>query len=263
MLYTDRITHLNNCIIGNGYIGQALERFWKGKHQVTLTTRSKERMNDSVNYFLLDHNFKELLQNQQIVVICVAPHSREVEAYEETYLNTAKEISEVLQENTSVEQVIYLSSTSVYGDKQGAIITEEEPLNPLNPQSTLLAQTEEVLLGLKQKVCVFRLGEIYGPGREFNKRLTAKTPFPGDGSNFINIIHRDQIISAIDFAVEKSLNGIYNLVEDLHITRKQFYDTLCEREQLPKVAWSPSAKSLHGGNKRVSNKKLKEAGFKL
>ncbi len=248
---------LRACIIGCGYVGTALAKFWQGKHQLTVTTRSKKRLPELAEFpvFLLDRNFSDLLKQQQIVVISVAPDTRDVEAYRKTYVETAWEISKAIEQNT---QVIYLSSTSVYGEKQGALVDEETPLAPANPQAAILCEAEAIVRKMPT-ACLFRLGEIYGPGREF--RLTSTTPFPGTGGNFINIVHRDLIVSAIDFAVERSLSGTFNLCEDLHPTRKAFYDALCEQAGLPKVSWDPSRPSLHGGNKRVSCEKLKALGF--
>jgi hypothetical protein len=57
------------------------------------------------------------------------------------------------------------------------------------------------------------------------------------------------------------LNGIYNLCNDFHIPRKPFYERLCQKRQIPPIQWDPTLTSLHQGNRRVSNQKIKTAGF--
>jgi hypothetical protein len=38
---------------------------------------------------------------------------------------------------------------------------------------------------------------------------------------------------------------------------------LCRQHHLPPLSWNPSLPRLHSGNKRVSNRKIKSAGFQF
>lgn len=239
------------CLIGCGYVGKALALYWNNTHHLTVTTRSPRRIAELEplcrRVHLLDGNFSELLRHQEAVVIAVAPDQRSIEAYRETYVETAQKIKQAAPDTP----LIYLSSTSVYGDKGGRWIDETEPPAPATPQARLLLEAEQILQG--PQTCILRLGEIYGPGREFTSRLKTKEPFPGTGSNYVNIIHRDKIVAAIDLALNKNLKGVFNLSEALSLTRKEFYDALCEKENLPKVTWDPARASIHSGNKRIKS----------
>jgi nucleoside-diphosphate-sugar epimerase len=91
----------------------------------------------------------------------------------------------------------------------------------------------------------------------------AGTTRPGDGSDATNWIHLDDIVAAIEFARSKRLQGIYNLVDDAHLTSFELIDQVCEKHGLPKVIWDSSAASVRPYNARVSNQKIKNAGYQL
>lgn len=263
--------HLSKiAIIGCGYIGKALAKYWFSKdHTITVTTRSQEKANELSQiahnvHILADINEEDLtrvVQNQDIIVITIAADN--ASAYEKTYLNTAKTLAKVLAKPNSVKQIIYTSSTSVYGEHEGAWVDEMTTPAPHNAQSQILLETERILLSLKNpstNVCLFRLGEIYGPNREIRerlRRLKGKT-LPGTGENYTNLIHVDHIVTSIDQAIQRQLQGIFNLCEDFHIPRMTFYQKICQKENLPQPTWDNKI-SPHGGNKRVSNAKIKHA----
>ncbi len=258
---------MNICIVGLGYIGLALADYLSSQgHSITGTTRNASRLetlSNTCNHIVLlekPSDLEKAFQNQEIVIITVAPDRYQLKDYEETYLETAKTIVGSLP--SSVKQIIYTSSTSVYGNCNGDWVEETRPLAPTSPQADILCQTEQVYQQSKTPACILRLGEIYGPAREFLDKLrTMSQPRPGDGSNFMNIIHRDDIIKAIDFAIENNLDGVFNLCEERHPTRKAFYDQLCHDANLPPITWDPSIKSVHGGSKRINSRKIRDAGL--
>jgi nucleoside-diphosphate-sugar epimerase len=261
-------------IIGCGYIGSALAKKWHSEGlQITVTTRKPERviqlqeLAKSVHLIHINDNqpdFHELVMDQDALIFTVgADNSNE---YESAYLKNAQALVTALKNNSSVKQIVYTSSTSIYGDHEGAWVDESSEMISYNQNSNLLMATEQCLLSLSsisRKVCIFRLGEIYGPGREIHERLKRMhhKSFPGTGLNFTNLIHVDDVVRAIDFALMKNLDGVYNLCNDLHIPRKDMYETICNQHGLPSITWDKNLPSLHGGNKKVSSAKLKQMGF--
>ncbi len=244
-------------IIGCGYIGTALAQLWISQGiEVTGTTTQPSRLEELSQLGIhatiyADNNvtaLRQLMQGKDTIVITVAAKGRD--SYRSTYLDTAKAVTEALPSYPGVKSVIYTSSTSVYGDHAGEWVDETSALKPQNAQTEILIQTEQVLLATKGPVCIFRLGEIIGPGRSPKDRLKNNSrPFAGTGQNYTNFSELDAIITAIDFAAKNGLSGIYNLCSDLHITRKEYYG--------PSVEWDSSQTTVHGGNKRVSSKKFK------
>lgn len=257
-------------ILGCGYVGQAAALHWKNEeHQVSVTTRKKERLSQLAEcadevVLLNEISFPLFIQQQEVLLICVAPDQNS--NYATTYFETAQKVVKEIPNSSHLRHILYTSSTSVYGDHQGAWVNEETPIHCHDQNKQVLYETEQFLLSCASKeltVTVFRLGEIYGPGREIEERLKrmGHSPFAGNGESYTNLIHLDDIVRALSFAVSHKLNGIYNLCSDFHIPRKQFYEQLCQEHNLPPIQWDPTRHSLHGGNRRVSNQKIKDAGF--
>ena len=257
-------------IIGCGYIGQAMALHWRKKgHFVSVTTRKREKMEhlqslaDEV-FLLGPRPLSSFLEGQEAILLSVAPDH--FSDYASTYLSTAQEIAKFYFKLSHLRQVLYTGSTSVYGDHFGAWVDENAKLLNSHENAKTLYETEKTLLGSgaeKPQVCILRLGEIYGPGREIEERLRRMQSWklPGSGESFTNIVHLDDIVAALDFALERQLSGIYNLCSDFHIPRKDFYDQICTRKNLPAVQWDPLLQSHHGGNRRVLSQKIKDAGF--
>lgn len=275
-----RQTFENIAILGCGYVGGTLADYWQDRgHFVTGTTTSRSRraaLAETVaKAVVMKANdlsaVHSLLEGQDTLVVCVAPTgSQEAAAstYEATYLETAKNLAIALSDAPNVTQVIYLSSCSVYGDRHGEWVDETAEIDPLDRKSQVIYEAEQIILGAaneSQKVCVLRLGGIYGPGRELVNMFggLAGMTMPGKGDRFINWIHRDDIIGAIEFARSNELNGTYNLVDDSQLTIKEQVKLVCTAYGLPPVHWdaakfSPPRKSL-----QVNNQKLKAAGYEL
>ncbi len=247
----------NLAILGCGYVGSKLAEYWhKQGNFVTGTTTNYHRIASlsqvaSQLVVMKGDNLSAiqfLLQNQDTIVISVAPPGNKVanEAlYENTYLHTVRNLVKFLNQFSRLKQIVYLSSCSVYGNREGRWVDETSSVAFLERRSEVLYEAEKILLEKnndKQKVCVLRLGGIYGPGRELIKIFgdLAGMTLPGRGERFVNWIHRDDIIGAIDFARLNQLEGIYNLVSDSPLTIKQQIEQIFSHYNLPSVIWDSS-----------------------
>lgn len=270
----------NITILGCGYVGSALADHWQEHgHFVTGTTTSRERvasLSETVSKAVLMKGdditaVHSLLQGQNTLVVSVAPtgfQAADEATYETTYITTTKNLVKALSQTPNVKQIIYLSSCSVYGDRQGEWVDETAQIDSPEPKSQVIYESEQIILQAAndhQKVCVLRLGGIYGPDRELVSMFggLAGMTMPGKGDRFINWIHRDDIIGAIEFARLNELNGIYNLVDDSQLTIKEQVKRVCSRYGLPPVEWDSSKLSLQRKSLQVSNQKLKAAGYDL
>lgn len=267
---------MNIAIIGCGYVGYAVGKYWKQNDDlvVTATTTNSSRVRRlqevAQRVEIVKGSdaqaLKLVLQNQEVVLLSVGAKSSD--SYEETYLKTAETIVSVLKQIPSVRQLIYTASYSVYGDKNGAWVDEETPIAPTSANGKILNQTEEILLCANSdnlQVCILRLGGIYGEGRELVKifsRAFGETR-PGNGENTTNWIHLDDIVGAIEFVRQNQLQGIYNIVDDAHLSSRELIDNLCQKYDKPKVVWDVSQTNNRAYNVKVSNEKIKNAGYKL
>ena len=271
---------MNIAILGAAYTGFAACRHFKNLgHNITVTTTKESRKQELetvsdkviVMYGSDQKKMEELLENQDILILTVAGGMVERDGktvmdpdlYRDSYVGTAESIVAVCKSNKTLSRIIFTSSLNAYGDGNNeSEITEETKANPLNPFQKVYIETEELLNNIQNPAiqsCIFRTGTIHGPGREWKNQLKQisgqKVPF--DGQSDAMIIHRDDVIKAIELAINKKLNGLYNLFNEVKITKSEFFASVCDREKLDHVEWL----NLSPGPKNVSNQKVKEAGL--
>lgn len=267
---------MNIAIIGCGYVGCTVAQYWqhKNKFVVTATTTTPTRVSAlqevAQKVIVTKGNdlegLKAVLQNQDVVLLSVA--AKGADFYEEAYLQTAKTLVSILPEISSIRQLIYTGTYSVYGDQNGEFVDEESTVTPGSPNGKILRETEEVLLSASNdnlRVCILRLGGIYGPGRELIKIFgrVAGTTRPGNGNDITNWIHLDDIVGVIEFARQYNWQGIYNVVDDAHLLSRELIGTVLAKHNLPQINWDASLQSNRQYNAWVSNQKIKDAGYQL
>jgi len=267
---------MNVAVIGCGYLGGDVASLWKkrGLH-VTATTRHPEKL-DALSHVaqkgvLIKGNdeleLAPLIANNEVLLVSVAADSPQ--DYQSAYRDTAQIFRHLALEMDLPRTLIYTSSTTVYGDHQGRWVDEESDLLAKTEQGKVLIEAEEIYQSLAElgwHVCIFRLAELYGPGRELAERVRhfeGKT-LPGTGTHYTNMVHLADASGAIDYSFRHRLEGIYNLTDDDHPTRKELYDLVAHHYKLPPPQWDPKLPNgMHSGNKRVSNHKIKAEGYAL
>lgn len=170
----------------------------------------------------------------------------------------------------------YLSTVGVYGDHKGGWVDEETVLNPVSARSIERVEAENHWLDLGRAsglpVAVLRLAGIYGPGRNALRNMaegTARRLVKKD--QVFNRIRVEDIGRAALFLAQKPLGGVWNITDDEPGPPQ---DVVAEAARLmglpvpPDVPFetaelSPMARSFYGENKRVSNAKLRAAGFEF
>ena len=80
---------------------------------------------------------------------------------------------------------------------------------------------------------------------------------PFDGNAPAAIVHRDDVVRAIDFAIQSELDGIYNLINDVTETKDSFFGKIIEAAGKDPINWVGAGT----GPKSLSNAKIKSAGF--
>ncbi|MGK7926288.1 MAG: SDR family oxidoreductase [Spirulina sp.] len=266
----------NVAIIGCGYVGSEVARHWQAQgFTVTVTTTQPDRIArleaiaDRVFVVKGDdpEGLKTVLRDQEVVLLSIGAKGREEVIYRNTYLKSAQNLVNLLPEIPEIRQIIYTGVYSIYGDRNGTLVDESFPVSPTSIQGQILWETEKVLLAAATeacKICIFRLGGIYGGDRELAKifkRFAGQT-LAGTGKNISNWVHLEDIVSAIDFVRAKRLGGIYNLVCHEQIPRRELLDRVCRTHHLPAIAWDGKEIS-YPYNVRISTRKLEDAGFQF
>lgn len=251
-------------IMGAGYVGEELLKHLQAqKYKLVIATTRKERIDTLSCYgqsILLpreDKALQELINSCNGMIILVAP--KHGQSYEEVYLQTAKRVSLALQNRQSPFYLLYTSSTSVC-EQQNEWVTEDMKLYPKSENAKILLEAERYYLNCNASTCILRLGGIYGPKRELLdrvKRFSGKNML-SSGEEPTNHIHLEDIIAAILFCLDRSLTGIYHLVNDDHTPRRDLYSHFCQLADIPCPIWS---KDLPKCSYKVCNQKIKSMGF--
>ncbi|HKW29942.1 MAG TPA: SDR family oxidoreductase [Verrucomicrobiae bacterium] len=208
------------------------------------------------------------------VVNCVASRGGSAEDYRRIYLQGARNLIEWLSASLP-GKFVYTSSTSVYGQTDGSPVKETSLTVPVTETAKILLETEKVLLTAAKErkfpAVVLRVAGIYGPerGHGFKQFLKNEARLEGDGSRFLNMIHRDDVIGCISAALKNGRAGeIYNAVDDEPVSQVNFFQWLAEElgKDLPPSVPANFEENRKRGvtNKRVSNRKLKmELGYQF
>jgi nucleoside-diphosphate-sugar epimerase len=176
----------------------------------------------------------------------------------------------------SPEWVGYLSTTGVYGDRDGGWVDEESALDPSLDRSRRRARAEAEWLASGLPVHVFRLAGIYGPGRSAIDTVrdgrAKRIVKPGQ---VFSRIHVDDIAQCVTASMARPNPGrVYNLCDDDPAPPQEVIAHACALlgvEPPPEIGWeeakatlSPMALSFYADNKRVSNERMKaELGIRL
>lgn len=264
-------------IIGCGYVGSRVAKLWhQSGEQLTVTTtspsRQKQLRNLASEVIVLTGSdltgLKRLVADKDLVLLSVGASQRTPETYHQAYLETTTNVVRAIRDTGNVQQLIYTSSYGILGKQPVELVDETAIPNPSTKFGEILTKTEQVLLSVPQselKICILRLSGIYGPGRELIKifgRISGQTR-PGLGERYTNWVHLDDIVGAINFAKQKQLQGIYHLAGDRVLTTKEFFEKLFEAHNLPGVTWDSSQQDPRTYNMKLSNQKIKDAGYKF
>jgi len=269
-------------ILGCGYVGEAVAKNWKQEgHALWGTTTRPERLTELADLVENPLVFDSMDPSSSLdfaadldgILVSFAPSkssSVDLSQYEQTFLGGLQRLIQTLSQRPASTplQLVHLSSCGVYGNRQGALTSENDPTDSDHPVNEVLVRAEEMIASIRSdsiNVCVLRLGGIYGPGRDIPAMLLSAAGglVQRNGLNVPCWIHRDDIVRGIDFAFEQGLNETYNLVNDTQYNGQELTDRLCERAGLPLAKWLTRNTSDRILNARVSNAKLKQLGFNL
>lgn len=262
-------------IFGLGYSGQYIAKAFNG--EVVGTTRSAAKQESlaadgfAVELFdgeLTDAVAKHLATTTHMV-ISASPSEKG-----DPVLPALGDLKTVCP---NLQWVGYLSTVGVYGDFDGAWISEATPPTPVSKRGQWRVAAEKAWATACAKAtidfAIFRLAGIYGPGRSTFEKLregkSRRIVKPGQVFNRIHVVDIAQIVNA---AASKQATGIFNGADDEPAPPQLVVEFAAELANLPlppeepfeTADMTPMARSFYGDNKRCGNARLsKELGLKL
>lgn len=175
-------------------------------------------------------------------------------------------VEKILTQHKKLRTIIYLSTVGVYGDRDGAWVSEKDPATPMQPRSIRRLQAEENWQNIA-RLCsatsiTLRLSGIYGPGQnaiaQMRSGMARRVIKPGQ---VFNRIHVDDIARVVNAVLQNPRNAIYNVSDNEPAPPQDvitYAAKLLDMEPPPEVDWlhaglSPMALSFYEENKRISN----------
>lgn len=170
-------------------------------------------------------------------------------------------------------QLIYVSTTGVYGDCGGARIDESRRLNPESARAGRRVDAERQLRAWGKRcgvaVSILRAPGIYAADRLPLERLHKSLPALAEADDvYTNHIHADDLAAACLAALRHGgANRIYNAVDDSDLKMAAYFDKVADAFALPRPPrlsraeaaqqLSPVQMSFLRESRRIGNRRLK------
>ncbi|KAK4426312.1 hypothetical protein Salat_1399700 [Sesamum alatum] len=278
-------------ILGMGFVGKFFAADCKAKGWMvsgSCTSIATKKKLEDLGYqtYVFDANdpqleILEILKSHTHLVVSIPP----LGGLGDPMLRHNRLVESVLKDG-KLQWLVYLSTTSVYGDCGGAWVDEDYPVNPASElaRARLAAEEEWLCLGHNLGIAaqVFRLGGIYGPGRSAVDTILKQGPLSKGQQkrvfkNYTSRVHVADICQALHASILRPSAGkIYNIVDDDPAPRTEVFElaqkliegkfpgSYGEQYKSPERAESLVTEKASRGEKRVSNARMKkELGVKL
>jgi nucleoside-diphosphate-sugar epimerase len=158
-------------------------------------------------------------------------------------------------------RLVYVSSTSVYGQADGSWVDEECPAAPVDEAGSIMLDAEKILRSRCPEAIVLRLAGIYGPGRLPNLGpIRAGEAINGEPDRWLNLIHVDDAAAAIAAAFERgTVSSTYNVADGSPCTRRQFYQELARLVGTPAPRFARESPGRgDSANRRIAVERMRE-----
>ncbi|MBL8850816.1 MAG: SDR family oxidoreductase [Planctomycetaceae bacterium] len=264
---------LHILIVGYGYLGHRIADLEQNGHRITALTRSpekgasiKDQGHTPIVGDVLDPATLAALPAADVMLIALAHDAGSGVPKRTLLVDGVTNLVRAM--HTRVRHIVYISSTSVYGQSDGAWIDEDSATEPTTEGGRLTLEAEQNL----QEICnapasscrltILRLAGIYGPGRLIGRvdQLRAGTPVAGSPDAWLNLIHVDDADALVCKVVEgRETSQVILICDDRPVTRGEFYSALAREIGAPTTTFDPDSavgRRTTGLNKRCRNARL-------
>ena len=253
------MNQLKIAIIGCGWLGLPLaKKLIQENFIVKGSTTSKEKISvlktEKIEPFLIDLNknldkeiLNSFLKNVDVLIINIPPKIRK-----EKTINYYNKIQKITSNNLikKINNIIFISSTSVYGSKQGKINSQTIP-SPDTINGREILKTEKLFDNKNNTI--IRFGGLINETRNPLNHLIKKVEVLNSEAP-INYIHLDDCIGIIISVIKKNKWGKKYLgVAPFHPTKKKYFDDLCYKKNIENLNFSLSKTII---NKEINDEKI-------
>jgi nucleoside-diphosphate-sugar epimerase len=171
------------------------------------------------------------------------------------------------------QRLVYVSTTGVYGDRGGALVSETSRVAPANDRAFRRLDAERRVRAARGSV--LRVPGIYGHDRLPLARLRAGTPALAAADDVVtNHIHADDLARICIAALYRGRAGrVYNAVDRSQLRMGEYFDMVADRFGLPRpprlaraelrAAVSPVMYSFMSESRRIDGRRIRELRLRL
>lgn len=262
---------MRRLIIGCGYLGCRVADLWREEgDRVKALTRTADRAR-----ILRDRGLHPLvgdvsqpgtladLPSVDTVLYAVGYDRHAGLSKHEVYVQGLRHVLAAIP--ASVSRFVYVSSTSVYGQRQGEWVDETSECQPTSEGGSICLQAERLLRDQLQgrvPYQILRHSGLYGPGRLIARlsALRSREPLPGNPLGWLNLVHVDDAARAILLCSRRSTEAETLLVTDSEpFVRRRYYEALAALVGVPAPVFREEPEPRADLGKRCSNRRLCEA----
>lgn len=224
-------------ILGCGWLGLPLARtLLENEFLVNGSTTTQEKLSTlkklGIQSFLLllqgkgiSGDVQNFLKGSKTLIINIPPKLKN--SKNENFVSKIKNLIPFIEKST-VENVLFISSTSVYGN-DNSTVNEETIRSPKSKSGKQLIQIEQLLQNnSKFKTTILRFGGLIGEDRHPIYFLAGKTSLDNPDAP-VNLIHQKDCIGIILEILRQAQNNkliwneTFNAVAPFHPIRKEYY----------------------------------------
>jgi nucleoside-diphosphate-sugar epimerase len=250
-------------IFGCGYLGSRIAAQWiAAGHRVTALTRGRAAGVRALGVEpiigdVLDRNTLRILPSAATVVYAVGFDRRSGRSMREVYVGG---LANVLDTLPPCGRFIYVSSTSVYAQTDGSVVTESSATDPTEEAGTVVLEAERLLREKRPDAIVLRFAGIYGPDRLLRKQaILMGDPLVGDADKWLNLVHVADGAAVVLCAESQGAPGeTYNIAGGTPVSRRAFYVLLAELLRAPPARFDHRSEP-HAANRRIDASKARAA----
>ncbi|MDR5902563.1 MULTISPECIES: SDR family oxidoreductase [Halomonas] len=259
-------------ILGCGDIGTALGQRLQaqGLHAIGVRRRVeslKEAGLEAASADLADPASLAGLPDADILVYVASADRFEEAAYRAAYPEGLRAtLAEFGAREKVPRHVFFISSTSVYAQRDGESVDETSPTEPTGFSGQLMCEAERALLAHDLPGTVVRFSGIYGPGRDrLIRQVSEGRIAPASPAMYTNRIHRDDCAGVLAHLVGRVLAG--EAVDELYLATDSepapLHDVMAWLAKQLKVEATETIQSplRRRASKRCSNTRLLESGY--
>jgi nucleoside-diphosphate-sugar epimerase len=186
---------------------------------------------------------------------------------------TAHLIAALARGSSLPQQVVYISTSGVYGDCSGELVAETRPPRPRTERARRRADAERQLREWGRRsgvrIVILRVPGIYAADRLPVARIERGTPALAPAEDaFVNHVHADDLARIVVAALYRGCGRMYNASDDAPIRMGDYFDLVAEHFGLPRpprmtrseaeIVLSAQVLSFMNESRRLTNRRLKD-----